>query len=251
MKGLGMVAAGIVLVIVAILFIGMIKPDLAAARQVVEDAGYNLITFTDSLNILAIKLKTDNLPTSPANETTSTSIKTQTDKIPTLATQDNVTEVLNETEIIENHLHNTVRWYGLKVPQTATEWASATSMTPFQATSGNNTWGPALQVFGTADTLQDPLFTWGDFNEILPVANSSATVYRIRFIWGAADNATAIAAGQWTEIMFIRGAADNNRKVMQVISPRIPITDKIWCQIWNATNNATLDFYVAAHGYRE
>lgn len=283
MKYLVMVIIGILIIVLGISAVGYVTLDVAKATEFLENRGYSVVYSTmaddiaailakvnplplmpaDELTLSAhtttlglIQAKTDNITSDPALQTTLLAVKAETDNLSSIASDASnaatyAESAADEAEVVEEHLHGTDRWYGIKVPQTDTSWADATSMTAFQATSGNNTWGPALKVFGSADTLENPSFTYGDFGEILPVSNSSATVYRIRFIWGSSDNLTAINAGQWTEAMFIRSNADNNRKIMQIRSPRIPVTDKIWCQIWNASNNATLDFYISAHGYIE
>lgn len=165
-------------------------------------------------------------------------------------------EVLEEVELTEEHNHHKVRWYGKRAVQTDTQWADGATLTPYQATSGNNTWGGATEtdiakLFGTGDTLTEigTGLVRGDFDEILVVANSSATVYRCRIIWGTGTWAEAIAANQYSEFVFLRGNADNVRKVMRVPTPLIDIDSKVWLQVWNATNDATLDVLVGVHAY--
>lgn len=161
--------------------------------------------------------------------------------------------ILEVTKFAEDHQHQLRRWYGKRNPQTDTLWADGTTLAlPYHCISGASTWGAAAndeaKVFGSDDTLE-PGYLTGDFDEILVVANSSATVYRIRVIWGSGSMADAIAANQWSEIMFFRGNADNNRKVQVLHTPLIAITDQIWAQCANATDDATIDFYVGVHGY--
>ncbi len=164
-----------------------------------------------------------------------------------------LTTLTEIAKFTEDHQHSLRRWYGKRNPQTATQWADGTTLVlPYHAISGAATWGADANdealLFGTADTLE-PGYLCGDFDEILVVANSSSTVYRIRFIWGTGTMAEAIIASQWSEIMFFRPNADNNRKVQVLHTPLIDINDKIWAQCANATDNATIDFYVGVHGY--
>jgi hypothetical protein len=123
------------------------------------------------------------------------------------------------------------------------------ALTPFQVTSGNNTYGADCKVIGTSDT---PIFTGGkfqDYRRILITANSSATVYKIRHIYGLTTSADAITAGQFSEFMYFRGAADNNRKTQDIYVVRVPTGYKRWMQVWNATNGATIDFFIGLHEY--
>lgn len=158
-------------------------------------------------------------------------------------------------EISEEHAHHICRWYGIRAPQTATEWASATTLTPYVCISGAGTWGAEAndeaKVFGTDDVLWDEDFSMGDFDEILFVANTSTTLYRFRMIWGSAAQsmADAIAAGQYSEALFIRGNTDNVRIPRVMKTELIGITAQIWAQCMNATDNATLSFLVGVHGY--
>jgi hypothetical protein len=165
-----------------------------------------------------------------------------------------------ENEYIEHHLHHKVRWFGKINPQDPTHWAVAMEdhlSQPYRAISGNGVYGAdpgdEAQVFGTADIPITGMIK-GDFNEILIVANSSSTVYLSRLVWGTGTLANAVIAGQYSEFAFFRGNADNVRKVMTITCEKIPITIgglpvQIWIQTQNATNNATIDFFLGVHGY--
>lgn len=168
--------------------------------------------------------------------------------------------ILRELEFIEDHLHHNVRWFGKLNPQTATNWCVSMDghlAQPYQAISGNATWGgdagDEAQLFGT-DDIPIVGMKRGDFDEILPVANSSNTTYLCRIVYGTGTLAASVALGQYTEFPFFRPAADNNRKVMQTPMIKIPtyiggLPVKIWLQTQNATDNATIDFFVGVHGY--
>lgn len=160
-----------------------------------------------------------------------------------------------ELEYTEEHLHHAVRWYGKSADQSGDNWASKTSMTPYVATSGDNTWGTVdtadiAKLFGADDTLETGNMS-GDFNEVLVTANTSNTVYRCRIIWatGAQTISDAITANQYSEFMYLRASGDSVRKIMFTPTPVIGIDAKIWLQTWNATNDATITFFVGVHGY--
>lgn len=207
-------------------------------------------TWLDSIGraiITAIKAKTDNLPAAPADQATSLAVKAKTDNLPA-SPADEVT-----LEIAEDHLHNVERWFGKSADQSGNNWGVSNTMTPYQAVSGNNTWGTSgaqeAKVLGTADT---PIFAGGthqDIRRVLSVANSSNTIYRIRLIFGLTTSADAITAGQYSEFVYLRAAGDSVRKVAELQNIRVPSGYKRWIQIWNATNGATLDFFLGIHEY--
>jgi len=165
-----------------------------------------------------------------------------------------------ESEYSEDHLHHKVRWFTKKAVQTATEWMDVLAghlANPYRAISGNHTWGAdpgdEAQCFGTAD-IPIAGMKWGDFDEILVVANSSNTLYLGRLVWGTGTLAASIGLGQYSEFVFFRPAADNNRKVFIATCEKIPIVIaglpvQVWVQCQNATDNATLDFIIGVHGY--
>jgi len=160
--------------------------------------------------------------------------------------------IANE-EYTEEHIHNRERWYGKRNPQTATQWSDGATLLPYRCISGNNTWGPdandEAQLFGTADT---PIFAGGrrlDFHRILILANNSNSVYRLRIIWGTGTIGDAIAAGDWSSFMFVRDSTSTQRKIMDMMSPKIFAATKIWMQCWNVTDDATIDFFIGVHEY--
>jgi hypothetical protein len=162
-------------------------------------------------------------------------------------------------EYTEYHLHHKTRWFTKKTSQTETEWCSPLEgniANFYRAISESGAFGTnatdTAKLFGSAD-IPIPGMTYGDFDEILVIANSSTTVYLCRIIWGTGTVAEAVAAGQYTEFPFLRGNADNVRKVMKVSCEKIPITIggldvKVWLQCANASDDATFDFVIGIHG---
>lgn len=167
----------------------------------------------------------------------------------------NVDSTLAETVEIELHLHNRERWFGKLAVQTATDWAE-NNLSPYRAISGNNTYGADANdealVLGTADT---PIFagnTRYDMHRIFVVAASSDTVYKLRFVYGSGTMADAIAAGQYSTTMIkIDPAVQSSPSVAhEIMLPRGTCgVTKVWVQAWNATDNATIDFFVGIHEY--
>lgn len=175
------------------------------------------------------------------------------------ALQSTLLSNLTETEYCEHHVHNMVRWYTKKNPQGANDWSA-----PFvdhlgqfyRCISGNGTWGADANdealLFGTADVLAElgTGLVYGDMDKILFLANSSTTVYLVRIIWGTGTMAQAITANQYTEIAFLRGNADNNRKVYEFKMLKVGVVGyKLWAQCQNASDNATIDFILGVHAY--
>lgn len=155
---------------------------------------------------------------------------------------------------IERHLHNVERWRGKLAVQTATDWA-ADNLLPFRAISGTNAYGADANdealVLGTDDT---PIITgsaYFDLHQVLVLAASSQTAYKLRVIYGTGTMAAAIAAFQFTEIMFIMDTSVQQQPhgPVPIMMPRAAVGTKIWAQAWNATNNATIDFVVGLHEY--
>ena len=165
---------------------------------------------------------------------------------------DNSTEI----EIVEEHLHNRERWYGKSADQSGTDWA-AENLTPYRVISGTNTWGAdendEAKVWGLGDGAEITGHTKMDIHRIFLSATSSNTPWRFRLIYGTGTMAAAINAGQYSSIIVAQDDTNPQQAVgvpVDILMQRVTFgTDKIWAQGWNATNNATLDFFVGQHGY--
>jgi hypothetical protein len=125
--------------------------------------------------------------------------------------------------------------------------------TPFIATSGNDDWGVAIPILGTADNPVLAGMTRFDCREILITdLDDDTTPWRIRIIWGSGTSGDAITAGQWSERMVQTNAVPGNRAGGDPVSFRMPILGtgmKMWVQSWNQTNLEALSFFWGAHGY--
>lgn len=162
-----------------------------------------------------------------------------------------ISAIKTEATFADDHNHNRSRVFGLRIPQTGTNWADPATLTPYVVTSGNNTWGASVQGLGTGDT---PVFAGSvrfDHRRIVVTANSSNTVGRLRIIWGSPSqtDVQAIAAGQWSEEPYIRDSGSVQRGDFEFRLLQIPVGWKVWYQYWNATNLATISFLAGIHEY--
>jgi len=162
---------------------------------------------------------------------------------------------------IDGYFHHRVAWYGKRNPQTATEWCDqATVISPYVVTSGNNTWGAdaldEAQLFGADDVIllgTGTGYMAGGFDMMLTVSNSSITASRLRLVWGTGTLLASVALGQSSENMFVKPVA-GVQIPRSISSPVIPfyiagLPIKVWMQHWNASDDATIGFYIGVHGY--
>lgn len=156
---------------------------------------------------------------------------------------------------IEKHLHSRERWLGKLSVQTATDWADDT-LSPFQAISGNNTYGADVNdealVLGSDDTPVISGMVKYNIHKLFITAASSTTAYKLRIVYGSGTIGDAITAKQFTEVIIKIDASAGATPAEPIIiqCPRLTCgIDKVWIQAWNATDNATIDFLVGLHEY--
>lgn len=155
---------------------------------------------------------------------------------------------------LERHFHNRERWWGAVAVPDETNAIDANVDTPFAATSGNDDWGVAIPICGTAD---DPTPGDGDVKYdlhrlLITDLDADTSPWRIRIIWGTGTSAEAIAAVQWTEVMVQTNSVPGNLAGGQpadVIMRRVDVGVKLWAQSWNDTNGEVASFFFGAHGY--
>lgn len=156
----------------------------------------------------------------------------------------------------QQHIHSREYWYGKSGDQSGNDWGDETSLTPYRAISGNGDFGgdanDEAKVLGTDDT---PIQTGGqrvDAHRILIVDVSVDTEYRLRVVWGTGTMADAITANQVSVVMVKFDSTNPQLSAGVPVDIRMPGFDngsKVWIQAMNATNNATIDFYVGVHEY--
>jgi hypothetical protein len=151
----------------------------------------------------------------------------------------------------ENHLHNRERWFGKLGVQTATDWGDEASLAPYRAISGAGVFGADANdealVLGTADTPATAGMTKFDAHRILVTAASVATDWVLRLIYGTGTMADAETAGQYTDTMIQEA---RKGAPMDLIMPRTDCAScKVWLRAKNATDDATVDFFIGIHEY--
>ncbi len=191
-------------------------------------------TWLDTLGeviIEAIKAKTDNLPSDPADQSLLTA----------------------QIEEHDQHFHNREYWFGKSADQSGNNWGTRASLTPYRAISGNNDFGQdaddEAKCIGSDDTPVRAGSTQFDFRRVQVVAVSSNTVYLFRIIHGTGTMAAAEAAGQYTEAPFFKESPPSKGSPLDLVQERIPVSHKAWIRVKNATDNATIDFLSGIHEY--
>lgn len=186
-------------------------------------------------------------------------IKTETDKIDLAATT-GLAGISNSLAYrvheIERHFHGRERWFGKKAVQTATDWADNVIATPYQAISGNNAYGTdpgdEALVLGTADTPAIAGMVKFDLHRLLFTDSNSTSPWKVMLLYGTGTMAAAEAAGQYSTFMVrIDAAASQLPEVpCDVMMPRGAAgATQVWVKAWNATDNATISFFVGLHEY--
>lgn len=181
-------------------------------------------------NQATIIAKTDNLPSDPASESGA---------------------IYDETEIVERHLHNRERWFGKSGDQSGNDWAVEAGLTPFRAISGDGVFGAdandEAKVLGTDDTPAIAGMTKFDPHRLMVTAASNANDWVLRFIYGTGTMAEAESAGQYTDVMVQEAKKGSPVDIMKIRCTCGLF--KLWVRAKNATNNATIDFFIGIHEY--
>lgn len=151
----------------------------------------------------------------------------------------------------EEHFHTRERWVGISGDQSGNDWCIEAGLNPFRAISGLIAFGAdandEAKVIGTDDTPFITGMTLFDAHRMVVTAASNATDWVLRFIYGTGTMAASEGLGQYTDVMVqeARKGSPIDVKMPQLICS----TDKVWMRAKNATNNATIDFFVGVHEY--
>jgi hypothetical protein len=167
-----------------------------------------------------------------------------------------IKRLLEQAYRSQQHVHSREYWFGISGDQSGNDWGDGTSLTPYRAISGNGDFGgdanDEAKVLGTDDT---PILAGGltvDVHRILVVGVSVDTEWRLRIVWGTGTMADAITANQVSALMVKFDSVNPQLSAGVPVDVRMPGFDvgyKVWIQAQNATNNATIDFYVGVHEY--
>ena len=159
-------------------------------------------------------------------------------------------DILAEVVEIDGHIHNYESAFGLAaVPAGETHRADELSSLPFQVVAGNNTWGTWLQILGSDDTPFRAGNTKFDLSFLHVMDSNDAGIYKIQIACGD-SGAAALAAGNYTEVYYKRGAANNTAFQTRILDKRRDIGSKYWMRIWLVGGNGkTIDFMLGLHEY--
>lgn len=167
-------------------------------------------------------------------------------------TNQSVADRLTVQEIY-GHNHNVERWWGALAAPDETNAIEANVTRPFQATSGNDTWGAAIPICGTDDVpVLTGMIEFDPHRILITDLDAETDAWRIRLIYGTGTSAAAIADGQYSEAMVISetGAGGlSGGTPVSVRMPQVSVGTKLWAQAWNDTNAEILSFFWGAHGY--
>ncbi len=165
-------------------------------------------------------------------------------------TIDGQSAALREIEVVQDHNHNRERWFGKSADQSGNDWALATTLTMFRAISGDDVFGAdpndEAKIFGSDDTPAIAGMTLFDVHRIMVSATSNANDTVLRMIYGTGTMADAQSAGQYSDVMVTEARKGSPIPIMM---PRLPAGMQVWIRMLNATDNATIDFFIGIHEY--
>jgi len=143
-------------------------------------------------------------------------------------------------------------WWGTTGAPSETNAIESNVDRPCRVISGDNAYGTAIPICGTADdpcpTLAQTSF---NLDRVLPVLSDVITAWKLRISWGTGTCADAVTAGQYSETMvfpnLVVGLPSGN--AFPVTTVRIPAAYKVWAEGWCVTNLAYMDFFWSCHGH--
>ncbi len=159
-----------------------------------------------------------------------------------------------EVTEIENHLHNSEKWFGLAaVPDAELHRADrmAGGINPFILIAGNDVFGDWIQVIGSEDTPIQAGKTKLDFHRILITDTNSVNPFVIQIISGeSAGFAAKLLAEDFDEIPYISGTNNNDSGISEIIDKRHDTGEKVWMRIaCIGSDGSTMDLYIGIHEY--
>jgi hypothetical protein len=159
--------------------------------------------------------------------------------------------VLLDTIVIDDHFHNYEEVYGVAAVPTATHFGDRETLTPYLITSGNNAFGAATGLLGTADTPFRAGSVYFDSRRVSIQDVSNANPFILRLIWGTPSQtpAQAVTAMQYSNTVIQQLTANGNNKPQDFWFVRVPVGYQLWAEIKSATNNATAHIFLLVHEY--
>lgn len=154
---------------------------------------------------------------------------------------------------IDNHIHSCERWFGVAaVPDGEDHVADriAPTIAAFTVDGGNMTWGTWLQILGPDDTPADAGNVKFDLHRIQLVAVERQNITHFIQVSFGATGADALAAGNYTELVFHPQSVQGRPAPVVVQNMRIDVDTKGWIRIVAmGQNGGELDFYIGMHEY--
>lgn len=155
--------------------------------------------------------------------------------------------------VIGRHLHSWERWMAAAaVPVGETHVADriGDSQSPFQADSGNDTWGSWVQILGSTDLPVIVGRVNFDPHEMLIVdIEKNNTIHMIQMAFGE-TGAAALAAGDYTELTMKSSGVSTQAFPIRLQTRRKPVDTKVWARVLAAgQNTGTIDFFYGLHEY--
>lgn len=180
---------------------------------------------------------------------------TETDKID-IAASDGLTGVEDSVSYriheAERHFHSPECWLGAAAaPAGETHVADVDMMTPFVVTSGNDTWGPWIQIAGSDDTPCRAGMVKLDLHRVLVVdvsadANKKQALLQLA---GGTSGAAALAAGAYTTANYV---PEKDGKSAPIVAQdrRFLAGTKGWARLWVEGEDAeTHSIKIGLHEY--
>ena len=154
---------------------------------------------------------------------------------------------------VERHVHSNERWLGLAgSPSGEVHVADpmGTTVAPFQADAGNNTWGTWLQILGSGDTPVGAGNAYYDLHRLMIVAvERSNSTHLVQLAYGT-SGAAALTAGTYNEFVYKPSSATAEETPIVVQMRRAAAGTKGWLRVFVPTQNTgTFDFWIGLHEY--
>ncbi len=148
------------------------------------------------------------------------------------------------------HNHSYERWGAVASSPSGTDIADFDTMTAFQVDAGNDDWGSWLQILGTDDTPVDTGKQLYDLHRIfLTAVERTNTDHRMQIAFGTSAT-VAVAAGDYTAVMFQPAGAQAQEFPVEVQAERQTSGTEAWARLWSTgQNTGTVDFFFGLHGY--
>lgn len=208
------------------------------------------VTSVDTV-VDAIKLKTDNLPSDPADQSAvEAAVTVATLKIDGAAVSglsgvaDSLAYKVHE---IEKHIHNSDQWFG---KDSEDDLLNRNSLTPWVLVAGDSqAYGSEIQLSDGTEVESGSTTKKFDLHEVLIVANdaiNAVTTFKIQFWYGTGLFA---AATLLTESVASFYAVSDNHGIIQIRAPRITCNNKLWARIACSVNGKSISILIGLHTY--